>query len=462
MISTLKSSFFRLSLNQRLLLLLLAAVPSILALVWLAAFGPKGAECVPVAAEHHNHNASLDEASGLRGAAPSLRPLTLLDRLESEKADLLLQLSRLSDVHQRDVALCESRSTDTATRLNELQSLALTQRDKWRQDTSHVIASLEESLANCTRSSAQSFNRVLQARLAAPLGAVIDAQWSDAVAAQWRGTVPRIAAGQPLSVAALESASGMRELLQNRWIFLYGDSTMRVLFNTLLDAVEAPASARLLYGDVCSEFMNATDSRDMCRCRLQRSHKDWYDADAGLRISFAWKESMLDEDNDARRLARGEWVVPRVVRDRRKQPDVLVVNSGFHAFHMQSPDESVVFRGDGLSLGMSLRVAGEADAFFDLLRSGFLAHGGCAFWRATNTVGRSQRLAAAPFASLSNFVGSVAQRRGVHLFNATASLSANPPPTHASDDGLHFEKVAPIWATLLAHAIRELCPTTTD
>ncbi len=448
MISTLSSSFSRLSSAQRLLLLVLAAVPSLLALLWLVLLAPTASECVVA----HNSTSSSDEWPAPPPPTPAPRPLTLLDQLQADKDDLTLQLSRLSELRARDAALCDERSANTSAKLFEAQSLLLTQRDTWRRETAQTIASLEQTIA-----------RMALGRAVTPIapGVVVDARWTDLLAATWRGEIPR-PGSRDLSVSALESPSRVRALLQHRWIFFNGDSTMRVLFNALLDAVDAPPSARLLYGDDCREFINATDSRDMCRCRLHDEHKDWYDADSGLRISFAWKESLLDDEFDARRLARGEWVAPRLARDTRAQPDVLVVNSGFHALHLQSADESVVFRGERLTANQLLRAAAQADAFVDLLRADFVARGGCAIWRATNTISRAdRRLDRALFEALSDFVVPLMVRRGVHVFNATATMSATTPTTHSSSDGLHNEKIAPIWATLLAHAIHELCPLAT-
>lgn len=417
----------RLSIEQKLLLLLLATTPSLIALV-LIRLGLSPSTAAAACMTH------LTDTQPRPTQVKS--PLTVFDELEAEVNELKLQLTHLSDARLRDVALCESRAANASARLHELQSLMLIQRDKWRQETQETIAQLERE----------------RAHTAVP-GAVVDATWTDLNSAHWSGVIRRKSTQDVSLGSQLDSAKTLRKLLRDRWLFFYGDSTMRVLFNALLDAIDAPPDARLLYGDACVEFMNATDSRHMCQCRLEHAHKDWTDPSTGLRISLAWKESMFDGAFDRRRFEDEEWIRG----SKRRRPDVLVLNSGFHAYHMQSNDESIVFRGRNLTANVPFLVASEAEQLFALL-SLYMSRGGCAIWRATNTVSRSDgRLAPQPFAALSHFVTPMLLRRGVHVFNATASLSASPPVTHASTDGLHYEAIAPIWATMLARSIDTLC-----
>jgi hypothetical protein len=161
---------------------------------------------------------------------------------------------------------------------------------------------------------------------------------------------------------------------------------------------------------------------------------------------------MLDEGQ--RREEVGAWRVGRAesgARDRRKQPDVLVVNSGFHAFHMQSPDESVVFRGDGLSLDMSLRVAGEADAFFRppaLWLFGLTAAARVLARPPTPSVALAAACRGA-FCEPEQFCGRSVWRRGAACTCSTrrrACLPIRRRRTPATT-GCTLKKVAPIWAT---------------
>jgi hypothetical protein len=429
------STWRRLSGEQKLVLLLLATVPSLVALLLIRLTSPS--ECVVVS------TAATTSFADPPRATPARSPLTIFDELEAEVAELKLQLAHLSDARVRDVAHCEARSANATARVHELQSLLLTQRDKWRQETQETIAQLERSLASATAAN----------RPVVP-GAVIDAMWTDRDSAQWRAVIRRSATRESALGDRTEAPAALRSLLRNRWIFFYGDSTMRVLFNALLDAIDAPPNARLLYGDACVDQMNATDSRDMCRCRLEQAHKDWIDSSSGLRVSLAWKESMSDGEHDRRRFERDEWIAGQ---HKARRPDVLVVNSGFHAYHLQSRDEAIVFRGENLTANVPLRVAAEADELLEWL-SLYISRGGCVIWRATNSVSSvSQRLAAAPFVALSRFVTPLLLKRGVHVFNATESLSLSPPASHASQDGLHYEPIAPIWASLLARSVEQLC-----
>ena len=96
----------------------------------------------------------------------------------------------------------------------------------------------------------------------------------------------------------------------------------------------APRSAQLTYGDVCSEFMDNEDSRAMCLCRVLHSEKDWHDDESRLRISYSWKEQMFG-DKDRRLFELKKWfnnnetVSLNAANDTRKEPDVMIVNTGY-------------------------------------------------------------------------------------------------------------------------------------
>jgi hypothetical protein len=92
--------------EQKLVLLLLATVPSLVALLSDTIV----TECadpmrpVPTAA-------TVSSTSAPR-ATPPRSPLTVFDELEAEVAELKLQLTHLSDARVRDAAHCDARSAN--------------------------------------------------------------------------------------------------------------------------------------------------------------------------------------------------------------------------------------------------------------------------------------------------------------------------------------------------------------
>jgi hypothetical protein len=123
---------------------------------------------------------------------------------------------------------------------------------------------------------------------------------------------------------------------------------------------------------------------------------------------------------------------------------------------MFAADEDVVFRGNNLTAALLLRYASEATALMQTVRRHYVD--GCAMWRATNHVTRERRLHARLFDELNAYTLPLVRRNGLHALNATAQLTAAPPFVYESDDGFHYERIAPVFLTLFAHAVEALCP----
>jgi len=72
----------------------------------------------------------------------------------------------------------------------------------------------------------------------------------------------------------------------------------------------------------------------MCLCRVLHSEKDWHDDESRLRISYSWKEQMFG-DKDRRLFELKKWfnnnetVSLNAANDTRKEPDVMIVNTGY-------------------------------------------------------------------------------------------------------------------------------------
>jgi len=127
----------------------------------------------------------------------------------------------------------------------------------------------------------------------------------------------------------------------------------------------------------------------------------------------------------------------------------------YHALHLFSADENVVFRGANLTAALLLRYASESDLFTRLVRQHY---SGCRMWRATNHVSRERRLHAQLFDELNAYTVPLMRQNGWHALNATAQLTVDPPFSYQSDDGFHYERIAPIVLTLFGHAVEALCP----
>jgi hypothetical protein len=206
------------------------------------------------------------------------------------------------------------------------------------------------------------------------------------------------------------------------------------LFNALLDADRRAAKrASCCTATRAVEFMNATDSRDMCRCRLEQAHKDWIDSELGFARLVAWKESMSDGEHDRGAASSATSGSPGLQVDKRR-PDVLVSIAAFMPITCSRATRRLCFAANRLTANVPLRVAAvEADELLELAEFVHIARR-LRIWRATNSVSSaSQRLGRAPFAALSRFVAPLLLKRGVHVFNATESLSLHRRrATHAS------------------------------
>ena len=200
-----------------------------------------------------------------------------------------------------------------------------------------------------------------------------------------------------------------KQCLNHKWLHIAGDSTGRQLFNSLVIAVDARHTHHLVtkYDDCVAPYhqrrmaLLKTKPRNktaiienhmwLCSCRQHlvfweqhfHAHRDGFD----FNITYSYKEWMYEPADLA--LLQGKWPKKRRTGETvgnlfegfaHRKPDILIANSGAHAFHLPEmeldmPEHDAVHE-----------YARNTTKYVDLIQTQYLRpnQGTCFLWKANN------------------------------------------------------------------------------